>query len=100
MPPELPIACSLSADELRVRLTEMAAVGGGALDFRVVAGPRAVLRSRAVAGRREPLREIGAAESRCCAFLDLELTAERGLVVLTVDAPAGAEPVLTEFVDA
>jgi len=100
MPSELPIACSLSADELPVRLAEMAAVGENALDSSEIDGTRAVLRFRARTDTRERLDEIVAAESRCCAFLDLKVTSKSEFVVLTVDAPPGAEPVLTDFVGA
>jgi MerR family transcriptional regulator, copper efflux regulator len=100
MPTDLPIACSLSADELPARLAEMAAVGRTALDAAEVDGRRAVLRFRTVGDTRERLASIVAAEQQCCAFLDLRLLDEPGMVVLTVDAPEGAETVLAELVGA
>jgi hypothetical protein len=100
MPAELPIACALSATELPQRLAEMADVGRAALlDVRNT-GTHAELRFAADAGVRNRLDAIRAAESRCCAFLDMAVTGEPGAVVLTIDAPAGAEMVLTELVDA
>jgi hypothetical protein len=43
---------------------------------------------------------VVAAEARCCAFLTMEVREEHDAVVLTIVAPEGAEPVLSELVDA
>ena len=40
------------------------------------------------------------AESDCCSFLDMTVTDEPDAVVLTIDAPDDAEPVLGELVSA
>jgi len=98
MPSEPPIACPLSADELPARLAEMTAIGEEALDQAEVDGTHAVLRFRPAADTRTRLERVVAAESQCCAFLDMDLSDERELVVLTIDAPDGAEPVLEELV--
>jgi hypothetical protein len=100
MPAEPPIACSLSATELPERLAEMAAVGRAALLDVRDAGPHAELRFAAGPGVRDRLEAIRAAESQCCAFLDIALSDEPGTVVLTIDAPEGAEAILAELVDA
>jgi hypothetical protein len=100
MPAEPPIACSLSANELPVRLAEMTAVGRTALLDVREAGAHAELRFAARAGVRDRLAAIRAAESRCCAFLDIALNDEPGTLVLTIDAPEGAEAILAELVDA
>jgi len=100
MPAELPIACSLSATELPERLAEMAALGRAALVDAVADTTRAQLRFSAGAGVGERVRAIVAAEARCCTFLTMRVTHDRDTVVLTVDAPAGAELVLAGLVDA
>jgi hypothetical protein len=82
MPAELPIACSLSATEVRT------------------ADTHAELRFAAGAGVRDRVDAIRAAESRCCAFLDMAVSDEPDTVVLTIDAPEGDELVLAELVDA
>jgi hypothetical protein len=97
---ELPIACSLTADEMPARLAEMASVGRDALDSADADGTRAVLRFRRHAGTRDRLAAIVAAESECCAFLVTELVDEAQAVVLTIEAPQGAEPVLDQLVEA
>ena len=100
MPTELPIACSLNATELPQRLAEMAALGRAALLDARTRPTRAELRFAAGAGVRERLEAIVAAESQCCAFLTLAVTEEPDAVLLTIDAPEGAEVVLAELVDA
>ena len=100
MSPEPPVACSLSATELPLRLAEMATLGRAALVTAVADATRAELRFAASDGVRDRVSAIVAAESRCCAFLTMRVTDERGTVVLTVDAPEGADLVLARLVDA
>src|ERR1700712_1401181 len=98
MSPELPIACSLSATELPERLAEMAALGDAALLDVHHAGAHAELRFAAEAGGRERVEAVVAAESECCAFLRMRVTDAADGVLLTIDAPEGAEPVQQELV--
>lgn len=98
MPSDLPIACSLSAEELPERLGAMAALGRTSLLAADRDGARAVLRFRPAA--RAELAAIVAAEEECCAFLSMELHDEPDSIVLTVQAPAAAEPLLHELVGA
>ncbi len=100
MPEEMPIACTLSAAELSTRVGEMSALGREALlDARSDEGS-ARLAFADAAGVRERMDAIVAAESRCCAFLSMSVGREPGAVVLTIEAPAGAGPVLSDLVDA
>jgi hypothetical protein len=94
----LPIACTLTGDELPRRRAEIRALGRGALLSVERHKARAVLRFRPAA--REELERIVAAESRCCSFLDLAISAEPEAAVLTIAAPPGAEPVMNGLVDA
>lgn len=100
MSAEPPIACSLSATELPTRLAEMAALGDAALLDVRHAGTHAELRFAAGGGVRERLEAVVAAESECCAFLAMRVTEAAHTVVLTIDAPEGAEPVQQELVNA
>jgi hypothetical protein len=100
MPTELPIACSLSATELPVRLAEMSDLGRAALLDVERSGTRAVLHFRAGADTSRRLAAIVAAEARCCAFLDMRLRDADGGLALTIDAPPDAAPVLDELVAA
>jgi hypothetical protein len=100
MPTELPIACSLSAVELPQRLAEMAELGRAALIEVRTEPTRAQLRFAAGAGMRDRVQAVVAAESQCCAFLTMSVTDEPDSVVLTIEAPGGAEVVLAELVGA
>ena len=51
-------------------------------------------------GVRDRVEAFAASERVCCAFLSLDVSAAEDEVVLTIDAPAGAEPVLAEMVAA
>lgn len=100
MPADLPIACTLSADEFPKRLSEMAALGHAALIDARVDATHARLRFAQGPGIRDQVEAIVAAESHCCAFLEMRTSEAPGAVVLEIDAPEGAELVLTEIVDA
>ena len=100
MSTELPIACSLSPTELPARLSEIGDLGGTALLSSRTDGARAELRFARRPGVRERVDAIVAAESRCCGFLAMSVGDERDAIVLTIEAPPGARPVLQELVDA
>lgn len=98
MSTELPIGCTLTAAELPARLAEMRSIGEDALTSATCEGRRAELRFRSVAGAAERLGAIVAAESACCAFLDLRLSGDDAGLLLTIEAPAGGQPVVSELV--
>jgi hypothetical protein len=97
---ELPIACSLDAADLSQRLKDIAALGREALIDINEAPTRAVLRFAAGNGVHDRVVAIADAESRCCGFLTLYVTDEPDAVVLTIDAPADAQLVLDELINA
>jgi hypothetical protein len=94
MADQIPIACSLDAGALRERLAEIKAVGAASLIDNTHEGGRHVLRFRADAETERQLEEIVAAESRCCAFLDLDLTRRDDELILALAAPPGAEEIV------
>jgi hypothetical protein len=99
MTTEPPIACTLTEAEMPARREEMAAI---ARDL-VCADARqnhAVLRFRRAAGTRERVAAFVAAESRCCASLRMALHHDPDALTLTIDGPAGAQPVIDELVAA
>lgn len=100
MTSEPPIACSLSAAELPARLNEMAELGRAALLDVRHEQTRAEVRFAAGAGVRDRVNGIVAAESQCCAFLAMSVRDEPDTVVLTIQAPDGADVVLQELVGA
>jgi hypothetical protein len=96
----LPIACSLSAIELPARRERIAALGRDALRRAHVSAAHADLHFSDEPGVRERVLAFAAAESECCAFLAMRVDAGADAVVLSIDAPDGAEPVLRELIDA
>jgi hypothetical protein len=100
MPEELPIACSLSGADLRDRLAEMKEAGRAGLIHVETAGGAAVLRFRASEGMSDRLDRIVAAESECCAFLDLSVEESDEALELRIAGPEGSEPVVEELVEA
>jgi hypothetical protein len=92
-----PIACSLDAGALSSRLTALAELGDAFLVSREERDGKHLLRFRAEPGARRRLEEIVAAESECCAFLDLSLREEKGEIVLSIDSPAEGQPLADEL---
>jgi hypothetical protein len=100
MPTELPIACSLNASDLTHRLAEIGALGHDALVDVRTEPTRAVLRFAAGTAIRARVVAVAQAESECCGFLTLNVSDEPDTVVLAIDAPADAQLVFDELVDA
>jgi hypothetical protein len=76
----------------------MSAIGRASLIGAEAVDGQAVLRFRVDA--RERVAAIVAAEAECCPFLTMSLHEEPGALVLGIEAPAGAEPVLEGIVAA
>ena len=100
MSTELPIACSLSDGDLAERLTEIRDLGRSALLDVERNAPSAVVRFSADEGIAERLKAVVAAEARCCAFLGMTVHARLDELVLAIDAPDDARPVVDELVAA
>ena len=99
MTTEPPIACTLTADEMPARRAEMAAIARDVVGTDVQAR-HAVVRFAPAPGTRERVAAFVAAESRCCAFLRVELREDPDALTLTIDGPAGSERVVRELVGA
>jgi hypothetical protein len=91
---DLPIACTLTPDGMTARTALIDALAAdGLLDRSATeSGMRMRLRDTPDIERRT--RELVAAESTCCAFLDFDLGRENGDLVLDVNGPAAARPVI------
>ena len=94
---DLPIACTLTPDGMTARrglIDELAA--DGLIDRTPThAGLRVRLRDTPEIEQRT--RELVAAESTCCAFLDFTLDREGGELVLDIAGPEDARPVIEMF---
>jgi hypothetical protein len=94
---DLPIACSLSADELPQRLAEIGAIGRTALRS---VEPDGVLRFGGDPSTRNRLEAVIAAESECCRFLTFHLREDGGELLLSIRGPDDAKPLVRELIDA
>lgn len=95
MPPDVPIACTLSPAELPDRLAGARELGAQALRGLEVSDRRAVLR---FAGHREDVDALVAAESACCAFFEFGVREDGDRVELEIRTPEGGELVLRGLV--
>jgi hypothetical protein len=91
---DLPIACTLTGEERPARVAQLAAFD--VVDARVTGR---------VAVRRDPrtetaLADFVRAERECCPFFDLCVEVEEDVLVLTIDGPPDAEPMITQLVEA
>ena len=94
---ERPIACTLTADGMTARMALIDALAADGLLDRTPtdAGLRVRLLDRPDIEQRT--RELVAAESKCCAFLDFELDRQNGYLVLDIAGPEDARPVIDMF---
>jgi hypothetical protein len=92
-----PIACTLTPDGMTARLALIDALTTDGLLERIPtqSGLRVRLLDRPDVHRRT--RELVAAESKCCAFLDFELRRENGNLLLDISGPEDARPVIEMF---
>ncbi len=85
---EIPIACTLTADQIPARRRALADLG--IVDARIT--------GRVVVRNEEALDDFVRAERECCPFFDLRVTAEDDAFVLTVEGPPDAEPLVLQLV--
>lgn len=92
-----PIACTLSAADYTERTQDTAALARRALRSRqpIADGTRLTFEASAETERR--LREIVAAEARCCAFLRMDLQPGADALILDITGPAEAAPIIAEL---
>jgi hypothetical protein len=94
---EIPIACTLSASQLRDRAAFIEALVADALlgQDEIEGGVRSRFRYAPDVERR--VRELIAAEASCCAFLSFGLAREDGELWLDVTGAPEARPVIERF---
>ena len=95
MADEIPIVCTLSADDYRNRLVEIAALSRDALRRVERRGLTLDLRYAPEAATR--VRQFVEQERRCCAFLQFELYEDVDEVRLLVTAPSTAAEAVPEL---
>ena len=94
---DLPIACTLSPDGMTARLALIDALAADGLLDRTPTETGMRVRLRDTFDIAQRTRQLVAAESACCAFLDFELGREDGDLVLDISGPEDARPVIDMF---
>jgi hypothetical protein len=96
---DVPIACSLSASDYAARLDEIQAIGRSGL-LRVERRSNAPnLIFRADPDIRSALERVIDAESECCPFLSFSMRSSGSEIVLSIEAPESADPVVRDLLD-
>ena len=90
MPTEVPIACSLTPEEMPDRMNGAKQLGRESLLDVSTLGRRAELRFKGDAQTREGIDAFIAAESKCCPFFSFEVSDEADSTVLAIEAPEDA----------
>lgn len=94
---DLPIMCTLSPNSMVDRLTEFEGLFAGHLTG-VEREPLLLrLTFAAAAGKEGKIRELFAAEQRCCAFLTVTYDRTEAGLVVSIAAPEAAGPTLDGF---
>jgi hypothetical protein len=94
---ELPIACTLSPDGMTARLALIDALAADGLLARTPTDTGLRVRLRDTPEIEQRTRQLVAAESECCAFLDFSLGRDGGDLVLDITGPEDAQPVIDLF---
>jgi hypothetical protein len=95
--PDLPIACTLTPDGMTARLALIEALAADGLLDRTPTDASLRVRLRDTPDIEQRTRELVAAESSCCAFLDFDLGREGSELVLDISGPEDARPVIEMF---
>ena len=94
MSTDIPIACTLPPDGFTARLGLIDALAADGLIDRTDTERGVRVRLRDTPEIEQRVRELVAAESECCAFLDFTLGGDGDAIVLDISGPADARPVI------
>ena len=94
---DLPIACTLTPAALADRSAFIDALRDDALIEREETPTGVRVRLRDGGDVEQRVRELAAAEAACCAFLTFGVERGDGELVLSIDGPADARPVIDLF---
>lgn len=97
MTTEIPIACSLSADDYAERLAQVERLGRRAFVSATARPGGADITLRDEAGIRQEVDAIVAAETSCCPFLTFSTGEAGDSIVLSIDGPVEAAPVVDDL---
>jgi len=96
-PPDVPIACSLSATDMRQRQSEIARLASGSLRSRTAIDGGQRLAFAVNDDTADQIDRLVAAEAECCPFLRMDVRRDGELVIVDVTGPADAQPIIEQF---
>ena len=96
--PRIPIACTLTADDIGPRAEEWRAFMAGRVEATERSGLAVRLRLRADDETLAVAADLAAREKECCAFFSFAIEIEPEARWLRVEAPANAQTVLDGLV--
>ena len=97
MSTDVPIACTLPPDGFAARIGHIDALAADGLIDRTDTEHGVRVRLRDTPEIEQRARELVAAESRCCAFLDFTVGRDGDALVLDIAGPEDARPVIDRF---
>lgn len=92
--PELPIACSLDATQMRERGLLLHRIAAAGMTSAERVGDALELRFSATREMRRDLEQFVELERVCCPFLSFSFDTEGDATVLSISAPENAAPIL------
>jgi hypothetical protein len=96
-PVEVPVACSLTAEEQTDRAGELRELADRALAERHREPGRVVLSFKAASGVEEQIEDLARRERECCPFLTISVERDEDLVALSIGAGPDADAALEAF---
>lgn len=96
-PADVPIACSLSATDMRQRQSDIARLAAASLRSRTAIDGGQRLAFSADGDTADQIDRLVAAEAECCPFLRMDVRRDGELVIVDVTGPVDAEPIIEQF---
>ncbi len=96
-PRDVPIACSLSATDMRQRQSDIARLASVSLRSRTAIDGGQRLTFAGDDDTAQQIDRLVAAEAECCPFLRMHVRRDGDLVIVDVTGPADAQPIIEQF---
>lgn len=96
-PTDVPIACSLSATDMRQRQSDIARLAAASLRSRTAIDGGQRLAFNADGDTADQIDRLVAAEAECCPFLQIDVRRDGELVIVDVTGPVDAQPIIEQF---
>lgn len=96
-PTDVPVACTLSATDMRQRQSDIARLAAASLRSRTAIDGGQRLAFTADRDTADRIDRLVVAEAACCPFLRMDIRRDGELVIVDVTGPADAQPIIEQF---